>query len=257
MIGLEHVHMHAGRPRIASAREPADRVHLSVTSHPHRERRRIRPHELERGRPIVRAVTRRVRTQNVQLRTALERHRAERRAIRARIVRVAVDEGPRSHPRCDRIAQRLERHVRGRILILPEVAHRDVPLRREELAQPLVVIRMRMRENHGVDGRAVQAEHVELVAKRMRIWPAVHEHGRSAILNENRVALADVEHPNEELPGRAGGSHRVRCCGRTAGVHRRWQRRGQPARRRNRGCCASAAIVDRRAGGRNVPFNRV
>ena len=199
MIGLEHVNAHAGRALVARAGEPADRVDLRVAGHPHRERRRIRPHELERRRPVVGTMTIRIGSHDMQRRAAFERHRAERCSVRARIVCGAIDQRSGSHARRERIAQLLKRHIGGCVLILPEVPDRNVPPCRKELAEPLVMVGVRMRQNYGINRRAIQSERIELVAKHGRLRSTVHQHGRTAVLDENRVTLSDVEHSNNEL----------------------------------------------------------
>ena len=77
-----------------------------------------------------------------------------------------------------------------------------MPARREQLAQPLIVIRVLVREDHGVDGVAVQRERIEVATEHRGVGAAVHEHGGPAILHEDRVALADVEHAHHELARR-------------------------------------------------------
>src|SRR5512140_530971 len=99
----------------------------------------------------------------MQLRAALHRDCAQRRARRARIVGVAIDELSSRNARVDRVAEMAK--VRGgeRILVLEEEPHGDVTAGSEQLAQTDEVIGVRMRENHDVERAVVESEGIEQI----------------------------------------------------------------------------------------------
>ena len=135
----------------------------------------------------------------MELGATAQRHGADGASVAAGIVGVTIDQAVATNPSGHRIAQLAKRYVRGWILVLPEVADRDVTSGGKELAQTLIVVRMRMRENDGRDRIAVQSERIEIRTQCFRGRTAIDEHRRAAILDDDGVALSHVEHAHDEL----------------------------------------------------------
>src|SRR5258708_32621990 len=108
--------------------------------------------------------------------------------------RAEIDQGSAGKLRRNGIPQPGQRYVRRRILIFPEVANRDVATRRKELAQPLIVIGVLVREDDGVNRRSVQSELVEVSAVGGWLRAAADEDCGTARLDEDHISLNDVEH---------------------------------------------------------------
>ena len=97
-----------------------------------------------------------------------------------------------------RLAQR-----RRRVAVPPEGANDATAASAEQFAQPLEVIDVRVRQDDRVE-RVGHVQRVEPACERASLRTAVDEHGRAAVLDQDRVALADVEHAHDELAIRRG-----------------------------------------------------
>ena len=119
----------------------------------------------------------------------------------------------------NRIPQLRERRVRGGVPVLEEISHGDGPSRPKELPKPHVVIVVLVREDDRVHGAAGDPEPIEQPSEARHVGATVDQYPAAAVLDENRVALPDVEHaddkcgiarrrPEHDRAGRAHGGRR-------------------------------------------------